>query len=302
MTGTLHRSTVNAWECDENAHLNVRFYIGKNHQGLIQLLAELGCSESVLDNFDLRIRLASQHIRFHREARLAVPLTVTGHLVNAGPRGVELYSEMRHGRDDTLYTSFASRIEIENSDGTPAAFELGRTGSRNPVPDYAAIRSLHEEPQPELDLERALACGYFETGRGVVMNHECDRGGCMEIFQYAGRISDTIPAFMSAMQSEEEFALRGSGELGSAVVENRADYYGVLNVGDRFVIVSGLRSFTEKTLRLSHLVFNLESGALVMHSQGIGVALDLKSRRAVPFSADRRARMQARLLALESRG
>jgi acyl-CoA thioester hydrolase len=170
-----------------------------------------------------------------------------------------------------------------------------RTSEFTP-PDYAAIRTLHAGEQSAQSIGAALAAGYFETGRGLVMNEECDVDGRMEIYQTAGRISDTIPAFMAAMQSAEEFSLRGSGELGSAVVEHRVDYYRDLTVGDRFVILSGLHSFGEKTMRLSHLLFNPESGVLALHSQGVGVALDLNARRAVPFSADRRQRMQARVV------
>ncbi|MDA0822874.1 MAG: thioesterase family protein, partial [Proteobacteria bacterium] len=128
------------------------------------------------------------------------------------------------------------------------------------------------------------------------MGEECTRGGDMEVHQYTGRISDAIPNLMASMQSNEEFALRSSGELGGAVVEIRIDYYNPLTVGSRFVILSGLRSFTQKTMRLSHLVFDLDRDRLVLHSQGIGVALDLKTRRAAAFSDDRIDRMHKRQL------
>lgn len=293
----LHRSSVNAWDCDENGHLNVRYYIGKNYQGLIHLLATFGLNRHAIVALGGRIHLRNQHIRFHREARMAAPLIVRGQVLHVEDALVVAYTEIRNTQDDTLYTSFTTEIEIlDVKKSVTLSFNLETHPEPFVVPDYAGIRSLGPGTKPTLNIDAALAVGYFETGRGTVLNEECDDGGRMEIYQYAGRIADAIPTFMAAMQSEEEFALRSSGELGGAVVEYRVDYYSALGAGERFVIISGLPSFTDKTLRLSHLIFNLETAELVLQCQGVGVALDLRTRRAVAFSADRRERMTARLL------
>ena len=37
-----YRGCTNVWECDEMGHMNVRFYLGKAHQGLQQFGAFIG--------------------------------------------------------------------------------------------------------------------------------------------------------------------------------------------------------------------------------------------------------------------
>lgn len=301
MTETLpyivHRSSVNAWECDENGHLNVRHFIGKNYQGLVHLLAEIGLNQRLLRERGWGTAIASQHIRFHREARMAMPITIRGQLVAQHGSRLVVYTELRHSRDDTLFTSFNSEIDIVDSKNRqPSDFDLPLDDPGFQVPRHGAARSLHAEKIPVTSVKQAHTMGYLESGRGTVMAEECDANGAMEFYQYGARIADAIPNFMSTVQSDAEFALRGSGELGGAVIESRADYYSVLSRNSRFVILSGVRSFTAKTKRLSHLIFDLDTELPVLHSQGIAVALDLKTRRAVPFSADRIERMQARQL------
>ena len=293
----IHRSSVNAWECDENGHLNVRHFVGKNYQGLLHLLAEIGLTQKVLGTLGGQARIANQHIRFHREARMGMPLAIHGQLVDQHNSRFVFYTEIRHDRDDSLFTSFNTEIDIVDSEHqqlTGINLSIDKPGFK--VPDHGAARSLHREDIPATTIEAALAMGYAETGRGTVMAEECEADGRLAFYQYAGRIADAIPNFMSTIQSDVEFALRSSGELGGAVIESRADYYSVLSCHSRCVILSGVRSFTTKTKRLSHLIFDLDTKLPVVHSQGIAVALDLKTRRAVPFSADRIERMTTRRL------
>ena len=290
----IHRSNVNAWDCDENGHLNVRYYISKNYQGLTHLLAELGLPPSRLAELGLRPRLVTQHVRYQREARVSAPLVGSGEYIGVAGKRLIVYSELRNSIDDLLYTTFNSELEFCGRDGGSVAPPLGADCVAGVVPEQGAVRSLAATAKPELSIADAQAAGYVETGRGTVMANECDPAGRLEAYQYAGRIADGIPNLMSTLQTAAEFALRAEGKLGGAVIESRAACYEELEVGERFVLLSGLRSFTAKTMHLSHLLFNLETHALAFASQGIGVALDLQSRRAVPFAEERQALMRER--------
>jgi acyl-CoA thioester hydrolase len=292
----IHRSNVNAWDCDENGHLNVRYYIHKNYQGLTHLLAEFGLPPSRLAELELRPRLVTQHVRYQCEARVAAPLVGTGAFVGVAGKRLIVYSELRNSMDDMLYTTFNSELEICDRDGHSVTPLLGPDCVAGEVPEHGAVRSLPAAAKPELSIEAARAAGYVETGRGTVMANECDRAGRLEAYEYAGRIADGIPNLMSTIQTAAEFALRAQGELGGAVIESRAVYHDELRAGERFVLLSGLCSFAAKTMHLSHLLFNLETNALAFSSEGIGVALDLRSRRAVPFAEERQALMRARLV------
>ena len=293
----IHRSSVNAWECDENGHLNVRHFIGKNYQGLTHLFAELGLTPAALRDLGGSPRVVSQHIRFHREAIQGMPITILGQLVERRNSRLSSYTELRHSQENTLFTSFNTEVDIvELKTRQPCNFDLNIDISSFDVPQHGIARSLLHDDMPVASVGEALELGYVETGRGTVLAEECDEHGYLEFYQYAAQIADAIPNFMSTIQSANEFALRSAGELGGAVIESRADYYNTLECGSRFVILSGVRSFTAKTKRLSHLIFDLDNELLIKHSQGIAVALDLNSRRAVPFSEDRLKRMQSQQL------
>jgi acyl-CoA thioester hydrolase len=295
----IHQSGSNAWDCDENGHLNVRYYFAKTYQGLIHLLAELGLTRNRLDSLNAKPVLVDQHVRLHKEVRLAVPVTIRGALVSQAGSRVTLYAEIRHSFEETLFATATSDFEItDRTSGEPIDVDTIRSITNFELPPEGMVKSLGPEDKPIFSAAQARDIGYIETARGTVMGEECNREGDMEAYQYTGRISDAIPNLMASMQSSEEFALRSSGELGGAVVEIRVDYYNPLTVGSRFVILSGLRSFTQKIMRLSHLVFDLDGDRLVLHSQGIAVALDLKTRRAVAFSDDRIERMHKRQLTL----
>ena len=68
--------SVNRWECDENDHLNVRFYAQKINQSVATFLHEtLGPNT---------LTITRQHLRFVQEARIATPLRVDCGLVDVG--------------------------------------------------------------------------------------------------------------------------------------------------------------------------------------------------------------------------
>ncbi|MDA0824713.1 MAG: thioesterase family protein, partial [Proteobacteria bacterium] len=110
----IHRSGFNAWDCDENGHLNVRYYFAKTYQGLIHLLAELGLTQKRLDSLNAKPVLVNQHVRLHKEVRLAVPVAIRGALVSQAGSRITLYSEIRHSFEETLFTTATSDFEIIN--------------------------------------------------------------------------------------------------------------------------------------------------------------------------------------------
>jgi hypothetical protein len=65
--------SVNQWECDENDHLNVRFYAHKVHQAIQVLLAQRG---GLARRPPPPAPGGTLHIRFLREARSATPLRI----------------------------------------------------------------------------------------------------------------------------------------------------------------------------------------------------------------------------------
>ncbi len=285
-----YRGSVNAWECDENAHLNVRFFLAKVDQGLPFALHALGLREQ-------RPRIRAQHVRFLREARLATPLTAWTGLA-AGP-GLTLYSELRHSRTEEVMAAVLTEVDFLAADGTPHVPSLPAGAARCEVPEHGAPRGIGAGAASLRPERGAVAeLGFVEIGRGSVAPWECDLHGELESFQYVGRISDSVVNLMAQFQTDEELSRRSRGEEGGALVELRIVHHAPLREGDLFTIQSGIAAVGRKTQHIVHLVFDERSRACVASAEGIAVAMDLKTRRALELPEERRQRIEARLLRL----
>ena len=275
-----YRGSVNAWECDENAHLNVRFYLGKANQGLPSLLQKAG--------IPAQPRIRVQHARFLREARQGVPLTVFAGFVTAS----QVYSEVRHtGTGEplaTIVTDLAGELA------------LPKDPPRCAIPEHGAPRGIAAAAAAlRPDYGSIGAMGFTEIGRGQIAPWECDAAGELEAFQYVGRMSDSVINLIAGFQTEEELSRRSNGVEGGALVELRIAFHAPLRVGSTFTIHSGVAAVGRKTQHFVHLFYDEGSRACVASAEGIAIAMDLKARKAIELPEDRRRRIEARLLRLQ---
>lgn len=290
-----HRGSVNAWECDENDHLNVRFFVAKANEGLPFVLAELGCTPAVLDRRGARLRVVSQHMRFLKEARKATPLTVLSGIARGAPDQLTVYSEVRHSLSGAVLATLLTDVVLESArEGTALPVPEVPLALRCDVPHHGAPRGLAAGRALLPPDRRALVDhGFVEIARGRVRPSECDALGELETFQYIGRISDGVVNLMAHFQTEEELARRSHGIEGGALLEYRCAYRSPLRSGSLFTIHSGLRSVGSKTLHVVHLVYDEETRSCAAAAEGVAVAMDLKARKAIEIPEGRRRRMEA---------
>jgi len=294
-----YRGCVNAWECDENDHLNVRFYLAKANQGLPFALEAIGMPPSVLQRNAARPRIGAQHVRFLKESRPATPLTVETGL--AGEKGdrLTLYSEIRHGLTNGVLATVLTEVELVGADGAPRLISPARDAPRCTVPEHGAPRGIAPKAATLRPAYEAIAkMGFVEIGRGAVAPSECDLAGEMEHYQYVGRMSDSVVNLLARFQTEEELARRTVGIEGGALVELRIAFHAPLRAGSLFTIRSGIAAAGRKTQHFVHLFFDEVSRACVATARGVAVAMDLKTRKAIELPEARRRRIEAGLLRL----
>lgn len=289
-----YRGYVNSWECDENDHLNVRFFVAKANEGLPFVLAELGCGPAALDRLGTRPRVLRQHIRFLREARMATPLAVYSGIARHEPDRLTVYGEIRHSLTGAVHAAIVTELALLTPAGRVVPIPGPRPELRCEVPAHGGARGLAAAPVRSPPPRAALAeLGFVEIGRGRVSLSECDASGELEPFQYVGRVSDSAVNLMVRSQTEDEIARRSDGVEGGAVVEFRIVHHAPLRMGSLFTIQSGLAAVTRKTQHVVHLFWDEESGACVASCDVIAVAMDLRTRKAIAFPEARRARMIA---------
>lgn len=292
-----YRGYVNSWECDENDHLNVRFFVAKANEGLPFLLAALGRGPAALERLGARPRVLRQHVRFLREARKATPLTCHSGVARHEPDRLTVYGELRHSLTGMVHAAIVTELALVGRDGRRLRIPEPRAEHGCDVPEHGGPRGLARVPARTPPPREALAeLGFAEIGRGRIAIAECDASGELEPYQYVGRVSDSAVNLMIRSQTAEEIARRGEGVEGGAVVEFRIVHHAPLRAGNLFTIQSGLAAVTRKTQHVVHLFWEEESSACVASCDVIAVAMDLRTRKAIDFPEARRARMIAALL------
>lgn len=273
--------SVNRWECDENDHLNVRFYAQKINQAVAIFLEDLDVPSN-------DVRLTGQHIRFVQEARIATPLRVDCALISSDPGRWEVLSLMRHNFTEVPVSGFITRLE------GPGLLAV-ESASHEDVPEWAAARGVRPEspfPLPESP-EAAEAAGFRMMGRGRIAAAECDDSGVVLPEIYIGRISDGMPNLWAFTTDDAEREQRQSGALGGAALEYQLDIIRPLGCDDVFRHLSGIRDIGNKTQHMVHLLVNETRGEVSVRAEAIGVAMDLETRKAVPISEARRVQLEA---------
>lgn len=276
--------SVNRWECDENDHLNVRFYAQKVNQAVKVFLHEM-------DVIDARIEIISQHIRFVQEALIATPIRVDCALQAVGEGWWELMCLMRHNLTDAPIAGFITRVAGSHlPDVTDHSLEKS--------PDWALPRGLDPDASFPLPASSsaALEQGFVTMGRGVIGPAECDARGVVLPETYIGRISDGMPNLWAFTSEPTDLAARQSGALGGAALEYHLDVIQPLADGDVYRHLSGIRGIGNKTQHMVHLIINENRDEIAVRAEAIGVGMDLETRRAVPISRERRIQLERLLL------
>lgn len=291
-----YRGSVNTWECDENNHQNVRFYLAKMHQGLILGLSKLGLAEPE-NAATLLKRVTSHHIRFLREAQVAVPQTMQCGILDYQPgQSLKLLSLMHNANTDELSATFITELTL---DATSAVLlKPNFIFEAVELPADAQPRGVHERTSDYADLpvEQALKLGFREVGAGVISAAECARDGDIEIFQIMGRMSDGMPNLWALFQSPAEQQARSEGITGGAVLEYRLSFHGAMRAGTQFSQVAGIHALGNKTQNICHLIYDAASGDLLVSAEALSISMDLTSRKSIDIPTDRRERINALLL------
>ncbi|MDZ7670990.1 MAG: acyl-ACP thioesterase [Gammaproteobacteria bacterium] len=283
-----HWGSVNQWECDENDHLNVRYYACKINEAVQILLSR----QFGIDAETLPGRIRGQHIRFLNEARAATPLRVDCAVAHQDESRLSVVSLMHENVSGRPLAGFVSDIDV-------SGLGLAAAGVTLPdVPEPARPRGIDPAALPAAPQtwDEARDAGYRIVGRGVIARAECDDDGQMLPYAYVGRISDGMPNLWGYLNPPQTQSAQSTGELGGAALEQRLDIIAPLRRGAVYSQLSGVRALGNKTQQMAHLIFDESRQRVAATMEAVGLAMDLETRRAVPISAERRQHLEGLLL------
>ncbi|MGB3811374.1 MAG: thioesterase family protein [Parvibaculum sp.] len=285
-----YRGTANSWECDENDHLNVRFFLDKAAQASEHLLHATGFGRARRAASGLEAHTSDRHIRYHQEQRRGAGVYIVSGILFATPGSLRILHEMRSIRSDKLAATFVETVNcVIAANAQPAEWpsDLLERASRFTVEmsANAAPRGVELAPPRAMPtLDEATSLNMPQIYRGIVDESQCGRNGLAPARLYLGIIADAIPRFGPAAVASSE---KPKARMGSAVLEQRLVHRGILQANDLVICHAGVKAVTEKTMRTIIWLFNVETGDCLLSVDSIAINLDLERRRAVAMPEDR---------------
>ncbi len=297
------RGGVNTWECDENAHMNVQFYVARASDASFFLRHALGLTPSRIRAEKRTMITLEEHLRFHRELHAGDIMRMRTRIIAMRDKTMTVCHELLNANTDETAATIVStcgHLDLEKrrliawDDGARKRGEA-LTG---PLPEHA-------RPRPRR--ANAPARHHARAGRGARLHRHSSRTGnalAMRRFRpYEHAIlhvalSDGGGHLWRSLGMDRSSMLRQG--RGTIALEQRISYVREVRSGDTLIIKSALSGMTDKTLRFTHLMFNAETGELAASSDSIAAILDLERRKIVALAGESRASLERHLRVAES--
>jgi acyl-CoA thioester hydrolase len=280
------RGGVNAWDCDQMGHLNVRHYVAASTAGLAGLAAALGRPAAFAARAESTLVLREHHIRFFREARVGDSLAMRCGVLAIEAEEALLLQTLRHAASGEVSAIFQTRIaHVRSRDGQafpwPQAARAAAGSLAVQVPEGRGPRSLPPGPRrADAGLDLADRLQLPRHGLGLFLPAHCDAFGRVLAAEVMGRLSDA-GAFAAALVRAAVGGRHGGGAIGMAVVEYRLAYLDWPAAGDRYELRSAWTEVEPRRIRFEHWLLDPASGRPWAVAEVVLVVFDLDARKAI---------------------
>lgn len=292
------RGAVNAWECDEMGHMNVRFYLAHAHEGLAGLAAALGLPDAFSPTGGSTVIIREQHVRFLREAHAGAPLHMHAGVLQIGDQEAEALLVMRHSRSGEPCASFVVRLVHATASGrafpwTKATLKAAEA-LRCERPGYAGPRGVDGGPvEPRASLATADQLGVPSIGRGPVTPQDCDAFGRLRPDAVMARFSDGAAQLFGGVPRA---ATAREPRLGGALLEIRILHLQNPRAGRHLWLRSGFSRLEPRFSHITHWLLDAQTGEAVASARGIAAALDLDARKVAERSPETLAELEPKVI------
>ena len=300
----LYRGMTNTWECDEMWHMNVRFYVAKQWEGVAILCPSIGIPNAFRPGNSSTVVPVDQHIRFMKEIHPGRPIYMECGVLEVTDTEAVLYQELKHGVGDTTAAAFRTRIrhvESKTLKGFPWKDQTKKVleALLMDPPSHTAPRSLDASgpfiTDEEADVSVPDELGVPIIGRGAVQIQHCDSHGRMMPEFFIGRVSDSVPNLMAVWRDEVTKAAQAKGESvrsGAAVLEYRLKYRRWPKPGDIVEVRTGLGKVQPKVHSLVHWLMDPATGSAWCTSEAVAVTFDLDTRKVIAANPEHMAMLE----------
>lgn len=275
------RRFVNNWDCDENNHLNVQFYIAYFEQAEPHFWLAAGLKGDPP-------RSLVRHHRFHKELRPAAGIAVRTALA-ADEAGAAVLCHVMLTIEGDLSAACLTLLD------EPFAALMARCPAA-PVLDAIPGDIMPRGPRAP-DAPAALAeveqAGFIAAHRAVVLPRDCAADGTMTAQMHVARLSDSASHIWHHLGVGN--AWRKQHELGTVAVEKKLTLLEPVRAGTPLLVMTGLTDRGRKTITFSHFIFDAAAERAAAVARTTALAMSLKERRAVAWPGDKAAEMDGKL-------
>jgi len=285
------RGCVNAWECDELGHMNMRFYLARAFDGLAGLAAALGQPRAFATEAAATLQVVRQHVRFLREAKAGDSLFMSGGVAEMQEEGALALQVLHHDDGRPCATVLSHLLHATPKRGRafcwPARALAAAENLSVTVPEFAAPRNFaQDEP---IDPTLAWSQSLTRIGLAPVAARDCDVFGYMTPDGVLARVSDGMNQLTAPLYAEIA-AAEPERRLGTAALEYRIDHLGRPRAGDLVDVRSRVTALAEKVILLEHWLCDPVERRVWARAKGVCANFDLDTRRAAPIPEAVRSR------------
>ncbi len=264
----ISRSFVNTWECDENDHLNVQFYL-KRFDEAARVILTLSANTAVPIGLP-----QTRHVRFHRELRPGAMIQLKTARINEGKFKGWLIHRLEDVGSERL-----SATAIERFDDEIHIPEFWNADIQDALPRGLPDDDLIPEmPQSIID------AGGINSNRSIVSPFECDVSGHMTQQFYIARFTDAAPHVWETLGIGEHWLSQRN--LGRAAVEMKLTHHQPAKSGDVLFLYSKAETAGGKTMKLRHELVRQTDMEPVASGEVLALILDLETRKSVELPTD----------------
>jgi acyl-CoA thioester hydrolase len=287
------RGAVNAWNCDEMGHMNVRFYVAHALEGLAGVAAALGLEDAFATRATSTLEVKGHHIRFLREARAGAPIHIEAGILSFGEDEAQVLQVMRHSISGEPCAAFATRVQHVTPGGRSFPWSAKARDAAQDLacarPAYARAKGVPDHPvSSKASLTWAEARGLLSTARGVALPDECDALGRFRTDAVMGRFSDAASQLFGGFDRGHT---TGGSRIGGAMLEIHILHHRTPRVGQHLWLRSGLAKTEPRFNHVVHWLLDPVSGEPWSTARGVAAAFDLDTRKIVERTPEQLERL-----------
>lgn len=263
-------TSVNTWECDENAHMNVQFYFAKFDDA-----NRIFCTNFPLSSLTRENRL-TRHVRYHREAGAAAMIEICSALVIREGRPASVCHLMHNAADKTLMATALDTYQPDALKHVPTTLDI-------PLIHWSEITEAHPRGLNLLPaIQSATDQHQTLTYSGLMHPRDFAADGDLLDRAYISCFTDGAPHSWSAGGITPAFLI--SNNFGRVAVELKLTYGATPKPGAVIDMTTAFVNVSKTTFTVRHTLTS--HGEIIAYGDLVSLMMDLELRKAVPLPAE----------------